>query len=74
MPSKPTASTLRPPPSQACPELDEGWVCFQTCRNGTAPAALVEEATYLPDECPYLALDHPYGQIINVSERFKAVS
>ena len=47
------------------------WACFQTCRNDAAPVTLVEEATYPPDECPYLALDHPYGQIINVSERFK---
>ena len=47
------------------------WACFQTCRNGAAPVTFVEEATYPPDECPYVALDHPYGQVINVSERFK---
>ncbi|MCK4472619.1 MAG: hypothetical protein KAW49_12640, partial [Anaerolineae bacterium] len=45
------------------------WACFHTCRNGTAPVAPVEEATYPPDQCPYLA--RPYGQLINVDERFK---
>ncbi len=45
------------------------WACFHTCGNGAAPVAPVEEATYPPDQCPYLA--RPYGQLINVSERFE---
>jgi len=45
------------------------WACFHTCGNGTAPVAPVEETTYPPDECPYLA--RPYGQLINIDERFK---
>jgi hypothetical protein len=45
------------------------WACFHTCGNGTAPVAPVEGATYPPDECPYLA--RPYGQLINLGERFK---
>jgi hypothetical protein len=45
------------------------WACFHTCRNGATPVAPIEDATYPPDECPYL--DHPYGQLINVGERFK---
>jgi hypothetical protein len=45
------------------------WACFHTCCNGAAPVAPAEDTTYPPDECPYL--DHPYGQLINVGERFK---
>jgi hypothetical protein len=45
------------------------WACFHTCRNDTAPVASIEDPTYPPDECPYL--DHTYGQLINVGERFK---
>jgi hypothetical protein len=45
------------------------WACFQTCRNGATSVAPVEGATYPPDECPYLL--RPYGQLINVGERFK---
>ena len=45
------------------------WACFHTCRSQTTPIAPVAGATYPPDECPYL--DHPYGQLINVGERFK---
>ena len=45
------------------------WACFHTCCNGTAPVAPVEGVTYPPDQCPYLA--RPYGQLINVSERFE---
>ena len=45
------------------------WACFHTCRSETHPLAPVEGATYPPDECPYLA--RPYGQLINVGERFK---
>ena len=45
------------------------WACFHTCRNDAAPVAPAEGATYPPDECPYLV--RPYGQIINLEERFK---
>jgi len=45
------------------------WACFHTCRSDTAPVAPVEGATYPPDQCPYLV--RPYGQLINVDERFK---
>lgn len=45
------------------------WACFHTCRSKTTPIAPVAGATYPPDECPYL--DHPYGQLINLGERFK---
>jgi hypothetical protein len=48
------------------------WACFQACRNDAAPVVPVQGTTYPPDECPFL--DRPYGQLINVSERFKAVS
>jgi hypothetical protein len=47
------------------------WACFHTCRTGAPPAAPVQGATYPPQECPHLHPDRPYGQIINVSERFK---
>jgi hypothetical protein len=47
------------------------WVCFHACRTGAPPAALVQGATYPPQECPHLHPDRPYGQIINVSERFE---
>jgi hypothetical protein len=45
------------------------WACFHTCCADAAPVAPVEQATYPPDECPHL--DHPYGQLINISERFE---
>jgi hypothetical protein len=47
------------------------WACFHACHRGTPPAALLQGVTYPPPECPYSAPDHPFGQIINVGERFK---
>ena len=48
------------------------WFCAQACLNGVSPVVAVENATYPPDECPHIEPDHhPYGQIINVGERFK---
>ncbi len=38
---------------------------------GPPPAALLRGVTYPPSECPYSAPEHPFGQIINVGERFK---
>lgn len=45
------------------------WACFHACRNGTTPAVFVSGAIYPPGECPHLK--RPYGQLINVGERFK---
>lgn len=47
------------------------WACFQACRQQATPRVLVKGVTYSPDQCPYLAVHHPHGRIINVSERFK---
>ena len=45
------------------------WACFHTCCNGGNPIVLVDGAIYPPDECAHLK--RPYGQIINLGERFK---
>jgi len=47
------------------------WFCAQACRNGATPLVRVQNATYPPNECPYLAPEHPYGRILNLSERFE---
>jgi len=48
------------------------WICAQACLNGGTPAVCVADASYPPDECPYLKPKHrPYGQIINIGERFE---
>jgi hypothetical protein len=45
------------------------WVCFHACRRDIDPLVSVSDATYPPDECPYLELTH--GQIVNVAECFE---
>jgi hypothetical protein len=45
------------------------WVCFHACRRDINPVVSLPDATYPPDECPYLDLTH--GQIINVAECFE---
>jgi hypothetical protein len=48
------------------------WFCAQACLNGASPVVVVENATYPPDECPHIEpAHHPYGKIINISDRFK---
>ena len=46
------------------------WICAHACRKGSEPAVRVENATYPPEECPYLHSEHPHGRIVNIAERF----
>jgi hypothetical protein len=48
------------------------WFCAQACLNGSSPVVSVEGVTYPPAKCPHIK-PHlaPYGDIINVGERFK---
>lgn len=48
------------------------WFCAQTCSNDTDPLVPIAGLPDLPDECPYLLPDHPFGQIVNLEERFKS--
>jgi hypothetical protein len=48
------------------------WFCAQTCARGTDPLLRIAGLPTPPDECPYLTADRPYGQIVNVEERFKS--
>jgi hypothetical protein len=48
------------------------WVCSQTCLNGGSPVVLAEDVSYPPNQCPHFESQHyPFGDIINVGERFK---
>ena len=46
------------------------WICHQTCLKGTTPAVTLDHVIYPPPECPFLAPEHPHGQVINVGQRF----
>jgi hypothetical protein len=48
------------------------WVCAQTCLNGGSPVVLAEGVSYPPNQCPHSESQHyPFGDIINVGERFE---
>ena len=48
------------------------WFCAQACLNGSSPVFAVEGVTYPPAKCPHIEPHHaPYGNIININERFK---
>jgi len=46
------------------------WLCAKTCLTTAQPRVTLSNVTYPPQECPYQADDHPYGQMRNVGERF----
>ena len=46
------------------------WICAKTCLRTAQPRVTLPNVTYPPQECPYRADDHPYGQMRNVGERF----
>jgi hypothetical protein len=46
------------------------WLCNQACLHGQSPCVRLEKVAYPPPECPYQALKHPYGQVLNVAETF----
>ncbi|NTW35754.1 MAG: hypothetical protein HGB17_06425 [Syntrophobacteraceae bacterium] len=46
------------------------WCCDQACLLGKIPHTRLAQVTYPPPECPYQAVEHPHGRIINVGERF----
>jgi hypothetical protein len=46
------------------------WLCAHACRKEPTPLVQLPEARYPPDECPFLASEHPHGRIVNVPERF----
>ena len=46
------------------------WICAHACRKGRKSVVRVPEASYPPEECPYLGNEHAHGCIVNVGERF----
>jgi len=46
------------------------WFCAQACLQGTEPLVSLDNVSYPPGECGYQNTDHPYGQILNLGERF----
>ncbi|MFN2220640.1 MAG: hypothetical protein ACK2UA_18670 [Anaerolineae bacterium] len=46
------------------------WFCGQACLHGTEPLVSLAEVRYPPHECPHRKPTRPYGQILNLGERF----
>jgi len=46
------------------------WFCGQACLHGKEPRVRLGGVTYPPPECGYQKVEHPYGKILNVAERF----
>ena len=46
------------------------WFCAQACLQGAKPLVSLDNVSYPPGECGYQNTDHPYGQILNLGERF----
>jgi hypothetical protein len=46
------------------------WFCGQACLHGKEPRVRLAGVTYPPPECGYQKVEHPYGKILNVAERF----
>jgi hypothetical protein len=46
------------------------WFCGQACLHGTEPLVSLAGVSYPPRECPHQKPTRPYGQILNLGERF----
>jgi len=47
------------------------WICAQACLRKAEPSVTLALATYPPPACPYRDADHhPWGQVVNIGERF----
>jgi hypothetical protein len=46
------------------------WFCGQACLHGTEPLVSLAGVIYPPNECPHQEPTRPYGNILNLGERF----
>ncbi|MGD9049881.1 MAG: hypothetical protein PVF77_17645 [Anaerolineae bacterium] len=46
------------------------WFCAKACLQAAEPLVSLDNVSYPPGECGYQDTDHPYGQILNLGERF----
>jgi hypothetical protein len=46
------------------------WFCGQACLHDAEPLVSLAEVRYPPHECPHRKSTRPYGQILNLGERF----